>query len=598
QLINTHIKLPAGYTIDYGGQFENLQSAKSRLLIAVPVALVLIFILLYFAFKSVKDALMIYSAIPLSAVGGIFLLYIRDMPFSISAGVGFIALFGIAVLNGIVLIEHFKELKHQGMKDSDELIIQGSKDRLRAVLLTASAAAMGFLPMAISVNVGAEVQRPLATVVIGGLITATILTLVVLPILYSIFHPSTEKKTIKSTDPKNILGIGLLFLLCSGLAGAQEKELDYEALRSMALINNQGLKASELNVSESKALIGSAFSFNKTELYYEYDQNNIAFNNEPLKVFGVQQDFLFPTVYFAEKGVKKAEYDLENSRYAIKVQKLEQELASDYHALIYARQKEATYQELNDLYGKFSHAAERRFELGESNYLEKITAQAKKQEIQLQYIKAVENSNMAYIELLKTVQPDTIVLLVKTMPMQKLELSKLNLDKNVGFVFYESQKNLLSTKNTLEKHNLLPDFNLNYFQGTNPSLGENLYGFKIGLKIPLFFNGNASKIKASQIAERATEAEADDFEVQLRSKYRTLMAQLQEYEAVLAYYEKEGRDLSQEIIKTATLAYQNGEIDYFQYILSMENGYRITLSYLEHLNDYNQTIIAINFLNL
>src|SRR5690606_28010075 len=311
-LIDTHIKLPTGYTIDYGGQFEHLQSAKNRLLIAVPVALVLIFVLLYFAFKSVKDALMIYSAIPLAAVGGIFLLFIRGMPFSISAGVGFIALFGIAVLNGIVLIEHFKELKHQGMEDSDELIIQGSKDRLRAVLLTASAAAVGFLPIAISVNVGAEVQRPLATVVIGGLITATILTLVVLPILYSIFHPSGDKKVIKSVNPKNTLGIGLLFLLCSGLAGAQEKELNYEELRALALNNHQGLKASELRVSESKALIGSAFSLDKTELYYEYDQNNIAFNNEPLKVLGVQQDLLFSTVYFAEKGVKKAQYGLEN----------------------------------------------------------------------------------------------------------------------------------------------------------------------------------------------------------------------------------------------------------------------------------------------
>lgn len=596
-LINGNIKLPTGYTIDYGGQFENLQSAKNRLLIAVPVALILIFILLYFAFRSVRDALMIYSAIPLSAVGGIFLLYIRDMPFSISAGVGFIALFGIAVLNGIVLIEHFKELKHQGMEDSDELIIQGSKDRLRAVLLTASAAALGFLPMAISVNVGAEVQRPLATVVIGGLITATVLTLVVLPILYSLFNQNRTKTVSESASPKNILGLGLLFLLGTGLASAQEKELNFEELRALALNNNQGLRASELRVKESGALIGSAFSFEKTELYYEYDQNNIAFNNEPLQVFGIQQDFLFPTVYFAEKGVKKAQSILENSNYAIKVQKLERELASNYHTLMYATQNEATYRELNELYHKFSHAAERRFELGESNYLEKITAQAKKQEIQLQYNKATENSRMAYIELLKTVQPDTL-LPIKTLPMEKMELSNLNPEENVGSTFYESQKNLLRSRSILEKHYLLPDFNLNYFQGTNPTLGDNLYGFKVGIKIPLLFNGNVSRIRASKIAERAIEAEAVDHKVQLNAKYQALMAQLRQYEAVLAYYEKEGRTLSQEIIKTATLAYQSGEIDYFQYILSMENGYQITLSYLRHLNDYNQTIIAINYLTL
>src|SRR5690606_32600211 len=184
-IIDSNVKLPVGYNITYGGQFENLQSAKARLLVAVPVALVLIFILLYFAFGSINEALMVYSAIPLSAVGGILLLWFRDMPFSISAGVGFIALFGIAVLNGIVLIEHFKELKEQGFSNIEELITKGAIERLRPVLLTAAAAALRYLPMAISTNAGAEVQRPLAIVVIGGLVSSTILTLVVLPILYA-----------------------------------------------------------------------------------------------------------------------------------------------------------------------------------------------------------------------------------------------------------------------------------------------------------------------------------------------------------------------------------------------------------------------------
>lgn len=187
QIINTQIELPTGYSITYGGQFENLNSARARLMVAVPIALLLIFVLLYFAFGSVKDALMIYTAIPLAAVGGVLLLYLRDLPFSISAGVGFIALFGIAVLNGIVLIEHFKELKAHGLLDINRRIIVGTQERLRPVLLTAGAAALGFLPMAISTSAGAEVQRPLATVVIGGLITSTLLTMIVLPVLYAIF---------------------------------------------------------------------------------------------------------------------------------------------------------------------------------------------------------------------------------------------------------------------------------------------------------------------------------------------------------------------------------------------------------------------------
>lgn len=189
--IDERISLEPGNYISYGGQFENLQNATRRLIVAVPIALLLIFIFLHFAFRSFKDALMIFSSVPLATVGGVLLLWIRGMPFSVSAGIGFIALFGIAVLNGIVLIEHFKDLQHKGMTNMHELIIKGTTERLRPVMLTASAAAMGFLPMAISTGAGAEVQRPLATVVIGGLITSTLLTMIALPLLYEIFNRKT-----------------------------------------------------------------------------------------------------------------------------------------------------------------------------------------------------------------------------------------------------------------------------------------------------------------------------------------------------------------------------------------------------------------------
>ena len=190
-IVKTKVTIPEGYRVDYGGQFENLQQARNRLLIAVPVALILIFVLLYFAFSSARDAFMIYTAIPFSAIGGVVLLWLRDMPFSISAGVGFIALFGIAVLNGIVMIEHFKSMAGR-FTSVRELVMAGAAERLRPVLLTASAAALGFLPMALSGSAGAEVQRPLATVVVGGLISATLLTMLVLPVLYVWF--SNQKK--------------------------------------------------------------------------------------------------------------------------------------------------------------------------------------------------------------------------------------------------------------------------------------------------------------------------------------------------------------------------------------------------------------------
>ncbi len=193
-VIDRQLKLPAGYAVAYGGQFENLQAAKARLSVAVPVALLLIFVLLYFTFNSLKEGLLIFTAIPLAAVGGVFALLLRGMPFSISAGVGFIALFGIAVLNGIVLIAYLNYLEKQGISDIHARITEGALTRLRPVLMTAAVASLGFLPMALSHGAGAEVQRPLATVVIGGLVTSTLLTLVFLPALYALMFNKKEGK--------------------------------------------------------------------------------------------------------------------------------------------------------------------------------------------------------------------------------------------------------------------------------------------------------------------------------------------------------------------------------------------------------------------
>jgi len=186
--IDMEMKLPPGYVIEYGGQFKNLESARERLMIAVPVSLFLIFALLFLTFNSVKQGLMVFSGIPFAVVGGIFALVIRDLPFSISAGIGFIALFGVAVLNGIVMIAYFNRLEDEGISNVHERIVSGSASRLRPILMTALVASLGFIPMALSTGSGAEVQRPLATVVIGGLISSTLLTLIVLPVIYGIFN--------------------------------------------------------------------------------------------------------------------------------------------------------------------------------------------------------------------------------------------------------------------------------------------------------------------------------------------------------------------------------------------------------------------------
>ena len=187
KILDGKLKMPEGYYYNYGGEFENLQSATHRLMLVIPVALILILLLLYATVKNVRESLFVFSAIPLAAIGGVWALWLRGIPFSISAGVGFIALFGVAVLNGIVLIGQMNQMQRDGVKDIHNRIIQSCMIRLRPVLMTALAASMGFLPMALSQGDGAEVQRPLATVVIGGLLTSTLLTLLVLPAIYKTF---------------------------------------------------------------------------------------------------------------------------------------------------------------------------------------------------------------------------------------------------------------------------------------------------------------------------------------------------------------------------------------------------------------------------
>ncbi|MCJ7465671.1 MAG: CusA/CzcA family heavy metal efflux RND transporter [Maribacter sp.] len=597
KLIDAKIKLPIGYTITYGGQFENLQSAKARLMVAVPIALVLIFILLYFAFNSITEALLIYSAIPMSAIGGVLLLWMRGLPFSISAGVGFIALFGIAVLNGIVLIEHFKELKKQSFDSMEALIKRGARDRLRAVLLTASAAALGFLPMAISNSAGAEVQRPLATVVIGGLVTATLLTLLVLPVLYAIFESPKELKLKKIGKKGKIIPMLFLGLMYSTISYGQEKPLALGEIISLAIQNNSALKAGELNMKQSDVLINSAFSFDKTQVYYHYDQNNLALNNEPLNVFGIQQDLLFPTVYWSGKKVNKANYFVTAAAYALQKKALVKEVTSRYYQYQYAGLKASIYGQLDSLYQNFAAMAARRFELGETNYLEKITAKSKQRQMAISLQQAQQDQAIAQSELFKIIQSDEDFQ-IAIEPIAKISVETIDIDQSIEMEYYNNKGQYSKAQREFEQQQLLPDLSLIYFQGTNANLGQNLYGYQLGLRIPFLFSGQSARIKASKIEEAKILETSRDYKISLQTHFEILQGQLSKYERALTYYEEEGTALADEILKTATGSFKNGEIDFFQYLLSLENAYRIQLDYYENLNQYNQTVIDINYLTL
>jgi cobalt-zinc-cadmium resistance protein CzcA len=521
-------------------------------------------------------------------------LWIRDLPFSISAGVGFIALFGIAVLNGIVLIEHFKELKHHGMKDMDELILKGTTDRLRPVLLTAAAAALGFLPMAISSSAGAEVQRPLATVVIGGLFTATILTMIVLPILFKVFDGKEFRKAKFKMHHKSTYLV--LFLLSSTFLMAQNPPSERERIVALALENNKEIKAAQLQLEKTKETIQTAYSFDKTNVYYNYDQNNLALNNEPLRVFGVQQKFEFPTVYGAKKKAFASEYEKEKAKVELQKNKLTLAVSKVYEHIVYLQNQEKRYAYLDSLYQNFSKASKRRFELGETNYLEKITAQAKSGQIQTKKSQ-IEKDIVAQYELLNALVQSETKVTVLNAQMSPLAITLSSSGKELHSVYLERVSETYKKQLELQKQHWLPDINVDYFQGRNNGLSQSLYGFQLGVAVPILFTGTTSKIKVAQLDLKSWEQQKQ-YEEQKMTQYLSQKEnELAKYQEAINYYNQFGQKLSEEIIKVANLSYKNGEIDFFQYIQSLENATTIQVDYLDTLLQYNTTQLELYYPN-
>lgn len=594
QIINQKINLPEGYRVDYGGQFENLQQARSRLLIAVPVALILIFILLYFAFSSAKDALMIYSAIPLSAIGGVFLLWFRDMPFSISAGVGFIALFGIAVLNGIVLIEHFKSLetKFTSIKD---LVVFGAKERLRPVLLTASAAALGFLPMAISSSAGAEVQRPLATVVVGGLVSATVLTLIVLPVLYTLFH---EKQLGLKWSSKPLV---MLFILMSWAVkpsfGQEQEKLGLEEALSIAISQNIDLQASRKMLERSESQVGAGWNIGKTQVSYGWDENDIAENGVYNRVWRVQQQLEFPSVYAARTAVLKAELERSQSEYLLRERQVKKEVSAAYLKSFYARERIYNLVYLDSIYGQFAKASARRFELGESNLLEKLTAESKEQELSIRLNAARRDYESSLIELRRLLFVEDSLVLADEEPLLSLQQNDEITHPLTLMLEAEIRKADFQVKEA--RRSFLPDLSLEVFNGSNPGINaQNYPGFQAGVSIPLFFGSNKSKLNAASFFQEEIQLQSQAVTQSLNARSEQLENEISKNRSTLDYYEEEGLSLAEQLETQATRSFQEGEIDFLQLVQLLENSRNIRLQYLQSKLDYQLAKLELIYLTI
>jgi cobalt-zinc-cadmium resistance protein CzcA len=602
--LNEKIKLPEGYYYTYGGTFENLQAASKRLMIALPVALALIFMLLYFTFTSVKQATLIYTAIPMSAIGGVFALLLRDMPFSISAGVGFIALFGVAVLNGIVLIGTFNQLEKDGMKDIIHRIKEGTKIRLRPVLMTATVASLGFLPMALSQGAGAEVQKPLATVVIGGLLTATFLTLFVLPLLYLIF--STKRKI--KIPPVAVLVIAV-FTFSNATAQTTPKQITVEDAISTALKNNLELQSQQLNVQSSQSLKKSVFELPKTNFNLQYGQYNSI--NRDLG-FQINQSIPFPSYYSAKSNLYKAELKGSQLLQQATVNEIKSHVQYWFYQLKYLQQTKKQLQSLDSLYNDFVSAAALRYQTGETNLLEKTTAETKRGRLSLLLKQTETDLATAYVSLKILLNTSEDFTLSDSGNFQPISLSNsldLSLVANNPSLKVLYQQAIIAEQNKkVETASTLPDFSIGYFNqsliGTQTINGADVYfdgskrfqGLNIGISIPLTFFSNTAKIKSLDYKQQALQKEADNGKLVLQTQLQNAFQQFNQNLSQYNYYKTTALPNADIIISTAKVSFKSGDIGYFEYLQALQTATDVQLNYLQSINQINQSIIKINFL--
>ncbi len=608
--IDNQVNLAPGYRITYGGQFENLVDARQRLGIAVPMALLLIFILLYFTFGSIKQGVLIFTAIPLSAIGGIFALWIRDLPFSISAGVGFIALFGVAVLNGIVLIAEFNRLKKEGVSDVFERIYKGTHSRLRPVIMTAAVASLGFLPMALSQTSGAEVQRPLATVVIGGLITATFLTLVVLPILY---YYSEKKMKIKPNKMAVLVCIGLLGSMYSINAQTNTEVKVYQnldAVIEMALKNNPNIKVSKLQTAQERALKGVSWDMPKTEFGLEYGQTNSAVDNDTH--FSVSQTFAFPTRYGNQNKLSKAKIEASALNEEVVKNELIAQVKSTYYELWHLKSKQKVLQQQDSIYERFQYAANLRFKTGESNALEQATANAELADIQID-LKNNESVIKAYqLQLQNLINSESLVdinvgsLEIKTSMISEIAFDTSTVSKNPLVSFYKAKVNVAEKERSVESAKMLPDITLGYFNqsfmGTGETAdgtptvydsGDRFTGVQLGLSIPIFFKSHAAKIKAAKIHKMENETQLEAVANYTQTQLQTMLETLKKDQQNLEFYRLNALPQAELLLKNSQRGFQEGEIEYIEYVQGLNRALTIQTKYLAFVNQYNQTLIKI-----
>ena len=606
QILDQKLKLPTGYYTTYGGQFQNLKEAKKRLSIAVPATLLLILGLLYITFRSITQTLLVFTAVPLSAIGGVFALLARGMPFSISAGVGFIALFGVAVLNGIVLIGYFNQLKKEGITDIYQRVMEGTKVRLRPVIMTAAVASLGFLPMALSGSAGAEVQKPLATVVIGGLISATFLTLFVLPCLYILF--SGRKKRL-SMNTKSLILILLASVLGFGsfsTAKAQSTPLSLDSAISLALKNNLQVRSANLAVEQSRALQKTAFDPAKTEITLSQDPTSGGGNDNSL---GASQTFAWPGLYKNQRNVLNLQTTLSERSGNFTRAEIIRDTKTAWYSYLYNMQTLRVLDFQDSVYRNFINKSEIRYKTGETSNLELITARNKYQEVQALKKSAQTELKIQELRLQQLLNTNSPVQPVEeNLPvLYRNELDTAgNTNPLIGF--YQQQVVVANARVNLQKSKALPEITLGYSQqlvvksfdpaninrGYTP--GTRIAGIQLGMAVPLFNGAGRAKIKSEKLAVQIAETDYLRIQNQFQVEYQQAFQEYLKNKQIVDYYTSTGLKQADEQLRIAQVSFDLGEIGYIEYIQNITLAVKSKITYLETVNLLNQSAIELQFL--
>ena len=588
ETLDKHIKLEPGYYFEYGGQFENLRNAIDTLTIVIPVALSLILLLLFFAFKSVTYSLVVFSTVPLSLIGGILALWLRGLPFSISAGVGFIALFGVAVLNGILMINHFNNLRKQTkyQMTTNRILAKGCPHLLRPVFLTGLVASLGFVPMAIAKSAGAEVQRPLATVVIGGLIVSTILTLIIIPVFYRLVNSSAawkRQRWLKRLLPF-LLFLGILFPTHA------QQTVSLEEAVTIALENHPRLKTATASIERSRASRGESWEVSPTTFNYSWGQiNGETRNDNQMEITQSLGSLLTPFYKNAlvNRQVATGEYyrDLVKKEITAEVKR-----AWAYYQ--YAFHLCALYKEQIEWAGRLRKASQLRYEQGDITLLERNMSSTLVADLQTRLSQAEEELQLAARRFSWTCYSDSPLLPMDTtlvlFPARVAEIAPSDIHLNYFRSVADEKKAMLR----IERSRFFPELSVGYVRQKIAPL-SGLDSWMVGISFPVLFFPQHSRVRQAKIDSYIARTEAESNIRQLNNKVEELSVALRKEGEHIRYYMTGALPEADALLKSATVQFKESETDITQFVQSLNAAREIRRGYIEAVYAYNISALEL-----